>query len=68
MAESLDRLRDAGLRLVTLTNSTQRVAEAQMVNSGLRGYFEQILSADAVRGLKPTPEPYHMAAESLGAR
>jgi len=54
--------------LVTLTNSTQRVAEAQMVNSGLRGYFEQILSADAVRGLKPTPEPYHMAAESLGAR
>ncbi len=66
VAESLERLRDAGLRLATLTNSTQQVAEAQMANSGLRVYFEQILSADAVRRLKPAPEPYRMAAESLG--
>jgi 2-haloacid dehalogenase len=66
VAESLDRLRDAGLRLATLTNSTQQVAEAQMENSGLRAYFEQILSADAVKRLKPAPEPYRMAAESLG--
>jgi 2-haloacid dehalogenase len=65
-AESLERLRDAGLRLATLTNSTQQVAEAQMQNSGLQGYFEQILSADTVRRLKPAPEPYRMAAESLG--
>jgi 2-haloacid dehalogenase len=66
VAESLDRLRDAGLRLATLTNSTQQVAEAQMESSGLRGYFEQVLSADTVRRLKPAPEPYRMAAESLG--
>ena len=66
VVESLDRLRDAGLRLATLTNSTQQVAEAQMSNSGLRDYFEQILSADAVRRLKPAPEPYRMAAQSLG--
>jgi 2-haloacid dehalogenase len=65
VAESLERLRDAGLRLATLTNSTQQVAEAQMDSSGLRGYFEQILSADMVRRLKPAPEPYRMAAESL---
>ena len=37
-----------------------------MENSGLRDYFEQILSADVVRRLKPAPEPYRMAAESLG--
>ncbi len=66
VAESLDRLRDAGLRLATLTNSTQQVAEAQMENSGLRQYFEQVLSADSVRRLKPAPEPYRMAAASLG--
>ena len=65
--ESLARLRDAGLRLATLTNSTQQVAEAQMENSGLRDYFEQVLSADTVRRLKPAPEPYRMAAERLGA-
>ena len=66
VTESLSLLRDAGLRLATLTNSTQQVAEAQMENSGLRDYFEQTLSADAVQRLKPAPEPYRMAAESLG--
>ena len=66
VAESLERLREAGFRLATLTNSTRQVAEAQMDNSGLRDYFEQILSADDVQRLKPAPEPYRMAAESLG--
>ncbi len=62
---SLQRLRDAGLRLATLTNSTQRVADAQMTNSGLKEFFEVVLSADSVRRLKPAPEPYHMAARKL---
>ncbi len=66
--ENLGRLQDAGLRLAALTNSTQQVADAQIDNSGLRGYFEQVLSADAVQRLKPAPEPYRMAAESLGVR
>ncbi|MDP8925427.1 MAG: haloacid dehalogenase type II, partial [Actinomycetota bacterium] len=66
VAESLSRLREAGFRLATLTNSTREVSEAQMENSGLRDYFEQILSADDVGRLKPAPEPYRMAAESLG--
>lgn len=66
VAESLGRLRDAGIRLATLTNSTQQVAEAQMESSGLKDYFEQNLSADSVSRLKPAPEPYRMAAESLG--
>jgi 2-haloacid dehalogenase len=64
--ESLERLRDAGLRLAALTNSPPQVAEAQLTNAGLRGYFEQALSADAVRRLKPALAPYHMAAERLG--
>ena len=63
--ENLGRLRDAGIRLAALTNSTQQVADAQIENSGLRDYFEQVLSADAVERLKPAPEPYLMAAESL---
>ena len=63
---SLERLRDAGLRLATLTNSTQEVAEAQLTNAGLRDLFEQVLSADTVHRLKPAYEPYHMAAEQLG--
>ena len=64
--ESLQRLRAAGLRIAALTNSTAAVAEAQMHNAGLTEYFEQVLSADTVRRLKPAPEPYKMAADSLG--
>lgn len=64
--EGLERLRDAGFRLATLTNSTQQVADNQMENSGLGEYFEQMMSADEVQRLKPAPEPYQMAAEKLG--
>ncbi len=62
----LERLRGAGFRLAALTNSTAAVAEAQLTHAGLRDLFEQALSADAVRRLKPAPEPYRMAAERLG--
>ena len=64
--DTLGRLRYAAIRLAALTNSTQQVADAQIDNSGLRDYFEQVLSADIVQRLKPAPEPYRMAAESLG--
>jgi 2-haloacid dehalogenase len=64
--ESLARLRRAGLRLAALTNSTASVAQAQLTYAGLTASFEQILSADMVRRLKPAPEPYRMAAERLG--
>ena len=64
--ESLDRLREAGFRLATLTNSTQEVAEAQIENAGLTDRFEQVLSADTAKRLKPSPAPYRMAARSLG--
>ncbi len=63
---ALAHLRQAGMRLVTLTNSTAQVAEAQMANAGLSGYFEQIFSADAVQRLKPAPEAYRMVADRLG--
>ena len=66
VAEGLDRLRDAGYRLATLTNSTGEVAEAQMQNSGLADRFEMVLSADTARRLKPAAAPYRMAARTLG--
>jgi 2-haloacid dehalogenase len=64
--ESLGRLRDAGLRLATLTNSTAEVGEAQLRHAGLRDLFEQALSADEAGALKPAAAPYRMAAERLG--
>ena len=64
--DGLERLRNAGLRLVTLTNSTEQVAQEQIKHAGLNEYFERIFSADTVRRLKPAPEPYHMVAGRLG--
>jgi 2-haloacid dehalogenase len=63
---ALRRLRDVGLRLAALTNSTEEVARAQLEHAGLIDLFELVLSADTVRRLKPAPEPYRMAAERLG--
>jgi 2-haloacid dehalogenase len=64
--ENLARLRAAGLRLSTLTNSTAKVAEEQLVNAGLIDYFDQVLSVDAVRQFKPATGAYRMAARELG--
>jgi 2-haloacid dehalogenase len=64
--ESLARLRAAGLRLATLTNSTAEVAEAQLTNAGLIDYFDQVLSVDAVRQFKPAIDTYRMAVRELG--
>ena len=63
---ALRRLGEGGLRLAALTNSTERVATAQLEHAGIIGSFEAVLSADAVRRLKPAPEPYRMAAGRLG--
>jgi 2-haloacid dehalogenase len=62
---ALRKLADAGFRLAALTNSTSEVARAQLDHGGLAPLFEQILSADSVRRLKPAREPYLMAAEML---
>jgi 2-haloacid dehalogenase len=63
---ALERLRASGFRLAALTNSTEQVARAQLQHAGIIGSFEQVLSADMVRRLKPAPEPYLLAAERLG--
>ncbi len=64
--EGFKRLRDAGWRLVALTNSTLEVAEMQLSNAGLGDSLDRIFSADTVHRLKPAPEPYQMVARELG--
>ena len=66
VAPALQKLKDAGLRLVTLTNNSARVVEAQMKASGLAPYFEHSFSVDEIRRFKPAPEAYQMVAGSLG--
>jgi len=66
VAENLARLKENGHTLAALTNSTQAVAQHQLENAGIAQYFDKILSADAVKRLKPAKEAYEMAAEAFG--
>ena len=65
VSQNLQRLRNAGLRLAILTNSTEQAAEAQLAYAGLREHFEQVISADEIHCFKPAPEVYHLAAKRL---
>jgi 2-haloacid dehalogenase len=66
VAQNLQRLRDAGLKLAVLTNSTLPVAESQLIFAGLRDQFEHVISTDEIRCFKPAPEVYQLAADRLG--
>jgi 2-haloacid dehalogenase len=66
--ESLKRLRAAGFRMVTLTNSSPSAVKAQLQNAGLTQYFDESISVDSVRRFKPDLETYRSAAAHLGTR
>jgi 2-haloacid dehalogenase len=66
--ESLKRLRAAGFRMVTLTNSSPSAVKAQLQNAGLTQYFDESISVDSVRRFKPDLETYRSAAAHLGAQ
>jgi HAD superfamily hydrolase (TIGR01493 family) len=65
VASALARLRETTLKVVALTNSVQSVAEDQLTNAGIRGFFDDVMSADAVKPLKPAPELYRAVARAL---
>lgn len=64
--EALDKLKDSGYTLVTLTNSSNKAVEEQMTNAGLKGYFEQLLSIEDVGLYKPHRHVYNWAARRMG--
>lgn len=62
---ALERLREAGLRLAVLTNSSSKSIKSQMNAAGLKDLFEEVLSVDAIGRFKPARETYEYAAEEL---
>ena len=61
----LERLKDAGFTVATLTNSTEQSATKLLEHAGLRELFDQLLSADTVERYKPAREAYAYAAKEL---
>jgi len=64
-APALTRLRDAGFRLVTLTNSASSTSPTPLEKAGLSQFFEQHFSIETVGKFKPAPETYQMVADTL---
>jgi len=64
----LERLKSHGFKLVVLTNSRVKAAQAAVKFAGLRDFFDKVLSAEDVKRLKPAPEPYRMAAKKTGVK
>jgi 2-haloacid dehalogenase len=63
---ALERLRDAGFRLVTLTNSSRAAVADQMHHAGLAEFFEMLLSVEEVGLYKPHAHVYRWAARRVG--
>lgn len=63
--KGLRLLKQAGFRLVTLTNSPPGEAGSPLDRAGLTHFFERQFSVDQIRKFKPAPEVYHFVAESL---
>ncbi|WP_369135000.1 HAD family hydrolase [Modestobacter sp. I12A-02662] len=59
---ALRRLKEAGVRVVTLTHGSPGVAEAGLTRGGLGALVERTLSTETIRAWKPSREAYLWAA------
>lgn len=65
-SEALTSLRDAGIRIVALTNSGAQAGQRTLERCGLAQFFDLVLGVDAVNTFKPDPEVYAYALSQLG--
>jgi 2-haloacid dehalogenase len=66
--DALKSLKDAGLRLVFLSNLTPGMLQAAVKSSGLEGMFEHLISTDAIGTYKPDPRAYQLGIDALKLR
>jgi phosphoglycolate phosphatase len=64
--EGLRRLRAAGFRLACVTNKASQFTEPLLIASGLRHYFDLVVSGDTAPRRKPDPAPLLYAVEKFG--
>ncbi|MGI8715094.1 MAG: HAD family hydrolase [Solirubrobacteraceae bacterium] len=64
-ADALATLRDAGLRIVALTNSGADGGRATLEACGLLPFIEEVLGVDGVPTFKPHPDVYSYALSKL---
>lgn len=65
-APALGALREAGLRLAAVTNSTAAGAEVGLGHAGLLDLLDEVVSVEELGRFKPHPDVYAHALERLG--
>lgn len=63
---ALERLINAGFRLVTLTNSANTLSPSPLEKAGIAHFFDRHFSVEAVGKFKPAQETYRYVANELG--
>ena len=66
VAPALESLREAGFRMVTLTNSSPDAGSSALDKSGIAHYFEKQFSVHGVKRFKPAAETYRSVELALG--
>ncbi len=64
--ELLQKLRDAGKRLVVVTGVERVLTDCTLATFGLAGFFNALVAGDEVQRTKPDPEMIHLALQSIG--
>ncbi|MFD2513035.1 haloacid dehalogenase type II [Pontibacter locisalis] len=64
----LKKLKEAGFRMATLTNSPAKSSIPHLEKVELKEYFEETFSVDSVKKFKPHRSPYQYAANQLGVK
>jgi 2-haloacid dehalogenase len=64
-ADTLRRLREAGVRVVTLANFSPAMLRANVERAGLSGAFDALISTDASHTYKPAPKAYRLGMDRL---
>ncbi|HIF9381130.1 TPA: haloacid dehalogenase type II [Photobacterium damselae] len=63
---ALKYLKENGFKLIALSNSSSKLINEQLNNSGVISFFDEIISAEEVTTFKPDPQVYKYAAKRLG--
>jgi len=63
---ALQSLKSAGIKLVFLSNMTEKMLRENMRNNGLDGLFDGVFSTDQNYSYKPSPKAYQIAIDQLG--
>lgn len=62
----VQKLKDRGTRLAVATSASRKSAHTYLTTAGLIDFFEHIVTWDDVTAGKPAPDPFLLAAKSLG--